>query len=447
MKLLFLMSVSGSICMICSIVLQKTVRRFLSYRWQDLMFKTALFLFLIPCPPALFARKYWEYLRGRATVSRMPDIRILPGRASVLLYSHGIIVNRGLHIYMLGTVVLAVIMLFLLLRKLLGYRSEKGLTMAAGVYRRADISEEELEELKEKVHLKRDIQVYTASFPGGAFTMGQFYPVIIIPGNLRREQRDIVLLHEMYHVKRKDILFRFLMMAAICMHWFNPLVYCLRRMFYRNCELNCDELVLRHLSEEQRKLYAREIYLQSEAARKERDILIKLGGNKSLTKERVDNIMMADKKSTGKLAKRLTGAAALVIWIISSLPVFAYDGVAVLKLDGEIEDVREECESFYDSDILVSTNGSVMDEAVNADIRFEEQFVDENGNIYEVDLEKGGRAGCTHPVLTSGTYQKHVKDGSGGCVTTIYAAKRCEECGYVFKGEYISELKYAKCPH
>lgn len=447
MKLLFLMSVSGSICMICGILPQKALRRFFLYRWQELILKTALFLFLIPCPPALLARRYLEYARGRATVSRMPDIHIMPGRASVLLHDQRIIVNRGFQIYMLGSAILAAMMLFLLFRKLSGYLSEKRSVMAAGVYRRADIPAGEMKALKEKVRLRRNIQVYTAPFPGGALTMGLFHPVIIIPEDLRGEQRDIVLLHEMYHIRRNDIVFRFLMMAAICMHWFNPLIYCLRRALYRACEINCDERVLGHLSEDQRKLYAREIILQSEAVQKERDVFVKLGGHKSLTKERVEMIMTINKKRFGKTAKRLAGAAALAIWFFSSLPVFAYDGVTVLKIGGEIEDTQKEYESFYDSEILVSTNGTQIHEPIDMDIRFEQQFVDGDGNIYKVNLEENGRAGCTHPVLTSGEYQIHKKDGKGGCITTVYAAKRCEECGQVFTGEYISELKYAKCPH
>lgn len=447
MKLLFLMSVSGSICMICAILSQKAVRRFFLYRWQELILKMALFLFLIPCPPALFARRYLEYARGRATVSRMSDIHVMPDMASVLLHDHRVIMNRGFQIYMLGTVVLVVIMLFLLFKKLSGYLSEKRSAMAAGVYQKADISVEELKELKEKVHLRRNIQVYVTPFPGGAFAMGLFHPVIIIPENLRGEQRDIVLLHEMYHIKRNDIVFRFLMMAVICMHWFNPFIYCLRRAFYRTCEINCDERVLEHLTEDQRKLYAREIYLQSEAAQKKRDVFVKLGGYKSLTKERVENIMTTNKRSIGKTAKRLTGVAALAIWIFSSVPVFAYDGVTVLKIGGEIEELQKEYGSFYDSEILVSTNGSQIHETMDVDIRFERQFVDGDGNIHEVDVEGKSRAGCTHPVMTSGEYQIHKKDGKGGCITTVYAAKRCEECGHVLIGEYISEFKYAKCPH
>lgn len=447
MKLLFLITVSGSICTICGILPQKAVRRFFLYRWQELILKMALLLFLIPCPPALLVRKIWENVRGRATVSRMADIHIMPDRASVLLHDQRIIVNRGFQIYMLGTAILVVVMLFLLFRKLSGYLSEKSAAMAAGVYKRTSISAEELKELKEKVHLRRNIQVHEVPFPGGAFTMGLFRPIIIIPEDMRGEQRDIVLLHEMYHIKRNDIVFRFLMMAAICMHWFNPFIYCLRKALYRTSEINCDERVLGHLSGEQRRLYAREIYLQAEAARKEGDVFVKLGGHKSLTKERVENIMTIDKKSIGKTAKRLAEAVALAIWVLSSLPVFAYNGVTVLKIGGEIENPQKEYESFYDSEILLTTNGNYIQEPIDMDIRYEQQFVNEDGNIYEVDMEGNGRAGCAHPVLISGEYQIHKKDGSGGCITTVYAAKRCEACGQIFKGEYISEFKYAKCPH
>ena len=74
MNLVILMSVSGSICMVFSILLQNARRRFSLYKWQDLLLKTALILYLVPCPLALAARRFWEEAQKRAA-GRLPDIR------------------------------------------------------------------------------------------------------------------------------------------------------------------------------------------------------------------------------------------------------------------------------------------------------------------------------------------------------------------------------------
>lgn len=453
MSLIILMSVSGSLCMVSSMLLQRAERRFSLYKWQDLLLKMALFLYLVPCPLALMVRRLWENEQRWAVGTGLRDIRISPSRAAVLVSNdYRITVNRGFWVFVAATAIALAVILFRLFREVGGYLSGKKAVMSADVYRKADIAERELDELKEKVRLRRNIQIYEISFPGGAFTVGYFHPVIMIPENLERQQRDIVLLHEMYHIKRNDIMFKFLAAAAVCIHWFNPLIYLLPGLVNRNCELNCDERVIRNLSQEEKLLYGREIYRQGALAQEERDVLVRLSGDRTLTKtsligERVKNIMKESRRDISRTAKCLMGVLTLVILIISSVPVFAYDGVAVVDISGKEEMMQKQAEKFPDSDILFTTNDSYLFETENIEIRYDRQFVDEDGNIYEVDLNEDGRAGCTHPTLLSGTYNVHKKNSTGGCTVETYAANWCSECGKTFIGDFISEARYAKCPH
>ncbi len=450
MSLLVLMSVSGSIFMLSGVCLQKTAEKFSLYKWQDVLFKTAIVLYLIPCPLGLWARRFWEEAERRTTASGFTDVRISPGRACVLLNDQGGTVNRGFWVFLTIAVVFLIVILARLFKEISKYLSMKSAMMSAEDYREADIEEEELKGLKEKIRLRRIVRIYESSFSGNAFTMGYFRPVIIIPENLEKQQRDIVLLHEMYHIKRNDILFKFLATAAVCIHWFNPLIYFLPGIFNRNCELNCDEMVIQNLSREERMLYGREIFRQALLVKEERNMFAGFCGNrtkKGLTKERVENIMRENGKKCSRKAKFAMGVLTSMIWIVSSVPVFAYDGVTVLRLKGDEELIREECEGFFDNEIFISMNGNILFEEEDVDIRFEEQFVDEDGNIYEVDLNAGERAGCTHPTLVSGTYQKHEKNSSGGCVLKSYNANRCNGCGSMFLGSLISESKYTVCPH
>ncbi len=450
MSLLVLMSVSGSIFMLSGVCLQKTAEKFSLYKWQDVLFKMAIVLYLIPCPLGLWARRLWEEAERRTTASGFTDVRISPGRASVLLNDQGGTVNRGFWVFLAIAVVFLIVILARLFKEISKYLSMKSAMMSAEDYREADIEEEELKGLKEKIRLRRIVRIYESSFSSNAFTMGYFRPVIIIPENLEKQQRDIVLLHEMYHIKRNDILFKFLTTAAVCIHWFNPLIYFLPGIFNRNCELNCDEMVIQNLSREERMLYGREIFRQALLVKEERNMFAGFCGNrtkKGLTKERVENIMRENRKKCSRKAKFAMGVLTSMIWIVSSVPVFAYDGVTVLRIEGDEELIRERCEDFFNKDILATTNGNFMFEQEDMDIRFDQQFTDENGNIYEVDKNAGGRAGCTHSSLISGTYQEHVKNSSGGCVLKSYNANRCNGCGSMFLGSLISESKYTVCPH
>ena len=59
------------------------------------------------------------------------------------------------------------------------------------------------------------------------------------PGMLR-----MVLLHELAHLKRRDTAMQALVHLACALHWFNPLVWRLRRLWLREREAACDALVL-----------------------------------------------------------------------------------------------------------------------------------------------------------------------------------------------------------
>ncbi len=55
----------------------------------------------------------------------------------------------------------------------------------------------------------------------------------------------IIPRHEITHMKRRDIFIKWLLIFAGAMHWFNPLVYYVRREMNKACELACDESVIK----------------------------------------------------------------------------------------------------------------------------------------------------------------------------------------------------------
>ena len=75
-----------------------------------------------------------------------------------------------------------------------------------------------------------------------------------------------VLEHEFVHIQRFDVLSKLLLIAAICVHWFNPLVWVMYVLANRDLELSCDETVLRRFGGDVRAAYAR-VLIRMEAAR------------------------------------------------------------------------------------------------------------------------------------------------------------------------------------
>lgn len=94
---------------------------------------------------------------------------------------------------------------------------------------------------------------------GTAFVLGFFRPVIYLPTSLREEERGYILLHEQYHLRHGDHLVKALFFAAVCIHWFNPLVHLAFRLCCRDMELRCDEAVLKQLGPQVRSDYAQSL--------------------------------------------------------------------------------------------------------------------------------------------------------------------------------------------
>lgn len=88
------------------------------------------------------------------------------------------------------------------------------------------------------------------------FVMGIFRPRIYLPYGLQGKERGFTLMHERTHIRHLDPLFRFLGLIAVCLHWWNPLVWYAYRAACEDMEMYCDESVMRDRALEEKKAYA-----------------------------------------------------------------------------------------------------------------------------------------------------------------------------------------------
>ena len=88
------------------------------------------------------------------------------------------------------------------------------------------------------------------------FVLGR---TIYLPTRLREEERSYILLHEQLHLRHGDPAVKLLFWAAVCLHWFNPLVWLSFCLCGRDMELRCDEAVLRQCGTGMRSDYAQSL--------------------------------------------------------------------------------------------------------------------------------------------------------------------------------------------
>ncbi len=112
------------------------------------------------------------------------------------------------------------------------------------------------DELSAKIGIKRVVKVYESSLISGPVMIGMIHPGIIFPkGIAGQEDVSLILHHELVHVKKKDLWYKWLYQAVLSIHWFNPFLYLAGRKLNADCELACDESVLELLTLDQRKAY------------------------------------------------------------------------------------------------------------------------------------------------------------------------------------------------
>jgi beta-lactamase regulating signal transducer with metallopeptidase domain len=78
-------------------------------------------------------------------------------------------------------------------------------------------------------------------------TLGVLRPIVILPRQAREwpeQLKRIVLLHELAHVKRRDVAIQWLGRLSCTLYWFHPLVWYGLRQLRTERELACDDLVI-----------------------------------------------------------------------------------------------------------------------------------------------------------------------------------------------------------
>ena len=131
---------------------------------------------------------------------------------------------------------------------------------------------------------KRKPRLYRNPLAPTPMLVGIFRPMIYLPDNEYTEvQLHNILLHELTHLRRRDIIVKWIATFAVHIHWFNPIVYFVRHEIDRACELACDEAVIKNLDNNGKQSYG--------------DTLIAVAADKKLPKTVLSTTMCEEKKA------------------------------------------------------------------------------------------------------------------------------------------------------
>lgn len=146
---------------------------------------------------------------------------------------------------------------------------------------------------------------------------GLLRPRLLLP----HERYDVqelryILRHELCHLKRRDMLFKLVLLAANAMHWFNPIVYLMLRQADEDIELACDSAATDDLDRAERAAYSRTLLAAVQSNVRALPATTCFGGTVERLKRRITNVLGAQKKrglSVVALVLALTLAAGCAV--------------------------------------------------------------------------------------------------------------------------------------
>ena len=135
--------------------------------------------------------------------------------------------------------------------------------------------------------------------------LGLLRPTVVLPEGMEdRGRLEDILRHELTHLRRRDLLYKWCAAVVTSLHWFNPLMPVFRREMARRCELACDEAAAGGLSPAERRRYG-ETLLSLAAAPPKGLVVTTLCEEKEHLKERLVDLVKGTKRGPAALALTL----------------------------------------------------------------------------------------------------------------------------------------------
>lgn len=270
------------------------------------------------------------------------------------------------------------------------------------------------------------------------FTIGIFQRWIIFPEEvLDQQEKRMVDLHEKMHVRNRDTLGKCVCVVILLLHWYNPAAWLLLHEYCKTAEELCDEYVVNSLhGKEEAGEYAKLLVKFTET--KKQEIVIGknylTGGEKQL-KRRIERIFHGTKK------KKCFPVVVLVTVFLCSATAIGYQKPGGLESSDQFAGVSDG--DFY----WMDNEGKIIEEE-NYDFSMGNfVFTENNGKEMTFTKEiQNSRVSCAHTYVT-GEYKKHIRNSTGGCKIIIYRAKRCSKCGSIQIIKRLNTLDYEKCNH
>lgn len=313
---------------------------------------------------------------------------------------------------------------------------------------------------KAQVGVKRKVQLRKLNQKASPFTMGIFVPCVIVTDYpLTFQDYEMIFLHELYHIKNQDILFKFLMLITMSINWYNPFVYYLRNEMNLVFELVSDESLLKNKDRKFLKRYGSFIIdMATENFQQTPDFSAAMSKPGKDMQHRLK--IAFREKNESKILYIVLTFVILIVAFMNSFTVIAYEPMlrALVKdesnFDAQLLDNNTNSYYNFKNDDILLDYKQAYSTLVIGTSTFDVCFQDDNGTQYEIQSitvmnEDTSRELIHTPLnnLREGYYIKHIANEDGGCEVSVYKAYYDSEDLEVIQADLYSQTVYVKCLH
>ena len=294
--------------------------------------------------------------------------------------------------------------------------------------------------------LKKEVTIYYCDVRISPFTYGIRSPAIILTSLVNDESREMILWHELQHIKSHDLVFRSLALFVVLLHCFNPLAYLFFKELKEIQELNCDEKLVKSFSKEERLVYGNAISsIAANAQTVSAPALYFSKNNRAFIQKRIKKICTPSTDHYLHMAM-----ASVALCIFTAVPILAYSP-STLDWRQNFSEFQSQADKItwmeLELDSASDTKSNMTpasDESAFSDCS--RYFLLTDGTVIPLpDTNTRSLSKCSH-TFESGIYKKHVTKGSS-CTVKSYEGNLCVKCKAVLDLTLLQDTYWPACPH
>lgn len=156
----------------------------------------------------------------------------------------------------------------------------------------------------EEIDVNRNVPIMICNIIKSPMVLGFWNPVLLLPDvDYSKKHLQMILRHEFIHIKRRDVLYKTVVLLARAVHWFNPLVHIMSEEANKDVELSCDAAVVKNQNVDYRKDYSETILMSVYNGNRSKAVFSTyFGGGKKMLKKRFASLFDLRKKKKGVIS-------------------------------------------------------------------------------------------------------------------------------------------------